>query len=86
MCAGWLQVANARELEGSKGLLGVIGDKLLNAAHLRRSNTREGASLTSGGAKQTLLLVWFVCGAHVAAKSVRRDVMWKDMGVVLTVA
>jgi hypothetical protein len=41
-----VQVANARELEGSKGLLGVVNwasEKLLNAAHLRRSNTREGA-------------------------------------------
>jgi hypothetical protein len=40
-----VQVANARQLEGSKGSLGVvnwISEKLLNAAHLRRSNTREG--------------------------------------------
>jgi hypothetical protein len=40
-----LQVANARELEGSKGMLGVVNwasEKLLNAAHRGRSNTREG--------------------------------------------
>jgi hypothetical protein len=40
-----LQVANARELEGSKGMLGManwVSEKLLNAAHRGRSNTREG--------------------------------------------
>lgn len=40
-----LQVANARELEGSKGMLGVVNwasEKLLNAAHRGRSNTRAG--------------------------------------------
>jgi hypothetical protein len=40
------QVANARQLEGSKGVLGAVNwasEKLLNAAHARRSNTREGA-------------------------------------------
>jgi hypothetical protein len=40
-----LQVANARELEGSKGMLGVVNwvsEKLLNVAHRGRSNTREG--------------------------------------------
>jgi hypothetical protein len=45
-----VQVANARELEGSKGSLGVvnwISEKLLNAAHLRRSNTREGERLAA---------------------------------------
>lgn len=40
-----LMVANARNLEGQKGLLGVanwINDKMLVAAHARRSNTRQG--------------------------------------------
>lgn len=40
-----VMVANARNLEGQKGLLGVanwINDKMLAAAHARRSNTREG--------------------------------------------
>lgn len=40
-----IMVANARNLEGQKGLLGVanwVNDKLLAAAHAQRSNTREG--------------------------------------------
>lgn len=41
-----LMVANARNLEGQKGMLGLAqwaNEKLLAAAHARRSNTREGS-------------------------------------------
>eukprot|EP00879_Flechtneria_rotunda_P028753 GHRR01030971.1.p1 GENE.GHRR01030971.1~~GHRR01030971.1.p1 ORF type:complete len:508 (+),score=175.15 GHRR01030971.1:123-1646(+) len=41
-----ITVANARNLESQKGMLGMatwINDKLLAAAHVRRSNTREGS-------------------------------------------
>jgi hypothetical protein len=40
-----LMVSNARNLEGQKGMLGLAqwaNEKLLAAAHARRSNTREG--------------------------------------------
>jgi predicted NAD/FAD-binding protein/cyclopropane fatty-acyl-phospholipid synthase-like methyltransferase len=36
-------VSNARELEGKRGVLADLGDKLLNLAHRARSNTREGS-------------------------------------------
>lgn len=38
-------VANARNLEGSKGMMGWlnwVGEKVLLLAHMQRSNTREG--------------------------------------------
>lgn len=76
--AGDGQVSNARQLEGSKGLLGVVNwasEKLLNAAHLRRSNTREGWWLKPGWLESYLCYVVYLyvlcscavlmCCAHV---------------------
>ncbi len=48
-----LVVANARELEGKRGLMGIanwVGDRLLNLAHLSRSNTIEGGCWVGNGA------------------------------------
>lgn len=47
-----LMVANARNLEGQKGMLGLAqwaNEKLLAAAHARRSNTREGEMARRAG-------------------------------------
>jgi hypothetical protein len=65
-CFMALMVSNARNLEGQKGMLGLAqwaNEKLLAAAHARRSNTREGEAWVGWGG---LLLAGGVLAAVAA--------------------
>lgn len=57
-----IMVANARNLDGQKGLLGVanwISEQMLAAAHARRSNTREGESqIAPNQLAEVLMRIW----------------------------
>jgi hypothetical protein len=65
-----LMVCNARNLEGQKGMLGLAqwaNEKLLAAAHARRSNTREGEARAGWGGWGGVVLVGSVLAAAGAA-------------------